>query len=151
MNSLTRARLAHRWEYAKFVTKESLWNSDTVTIRVILASASLFFALALIGNSHMFDRPSYEVMKQYGTEYCWAFAFFIHWLGVYWRLLDPMPRPHWALVVNTFGFTIWALMTLSINVALGSITPGTTLEWTMVAWSGLALYRTGLNKESLTP
>ena len=63
---------------------------------------------------------------------------------------DRVERVRWGIAVNVLGFAIWAYSTAALNIALGQILPGTALEWTLVLFSGWALYRTGLKRELVT-
>lgn len=136
--------------YAKYVTISILRNADTVTIRFLLGMASLIYTACLIGNSNIFDLPGYRLMNEMGSETFWAILFFAHYLGVVWRIYDPKERIGAALFINSFGFILWAVTTLFLNISIGSVTPGTAMEWTLVFASGWALYRTGLHGESVT-
>ena len=51
------------------------------------------------------------------------------------------------LAVNFFGFVLWLYSTLCMNLALGYFPPSSALEWTIIAFAGWALYRTGLKSE----
>jgi hypothetical protein len=126
-------------------------TSDTTTIRLLLANASLLWAAGLLIDQDTFERSGYQVIRAFGGEYAWATWFLLHFVGVYWRLFDPRSRPNWALAVNTFGLFLWLTSTLSINIALGGFTTSTALEWTLCVASAWALFRTGLKKEVVTP
>lgn len=150
MKTIRQAYQGSLLPYAKYVTLTIFRNADTVTIRLLLAMASLGFAACLIFGNGVFERPGYHLMRKFGGEGVWAALFILHYVGVVWRLYDPVERVRWALVVNSFGFVIWAAMTLCLNLSIGSITPGTALEWTLVGASGWALYRTGLSGETVS-
>jgi hypothetical protein len=136
--------------YAKYVTITILKNADTVTIRLLLALASVGFAACLMFGTDVFERPGYHLMRKMGGETAWSLMFMLHFAGVIWRVYDPVERIGWALLINSFGFVLWGVMTLLLNLALGSVTPGTALEWTLVLASGWALYRTGLHGEAVS-
>lgn len=139
------------WPWCRYVTTGIIKHADTLTIRLLLATASLGVAVCLAFGHDVMSRHGYEILRQGGPAQMWAAGFVLHFAGVVWRVYDFQPRPRWALCINFFGFSIWALWTLGLNVALGGVTPGTALEWTLVAASGWALYRTGLNDESVSP
>lgn len=150
MKTIRTAYAGSLWPYMRYVTLTIFRNADTVTIRLLLAVASIGFAACLVLGDGVFDRPGYHLMRKFGNEWFWATLFVLHYLGVVWRLYDPVERIGWAIVVNSFGFVIWAIMTLCLNLSLGSVTPGTALEWTLVFASGWALYRTGLHGETVS-
>lgn len=135
-------------------------TADTITVRLILAWASIGYSLLLlwphaVNALHLtevpvrtyFQRHTYQLMAVIASDWCWAAAFMLHGIGVHWRILDPKERVHWGLAVNILGVLIWAYSTASVNIAWSNIGPTTALEWTMVVASGWALYRTGLTKE----
>lgn len=150
MKSIRQAYNGSLWPYAKYVTLTVFRNADTITIRLLLAMASIGFAACLLLGDAVFARPGYHLMAKFGNEGAWAFLLMLHFFGVIWRVYDPVERIRWALVINSLGFVLWAVMTLFINLSLGSVTPGTALEWTLVAASGWALYRTGLHGETVS-
>lgn len=125
--------------------------TDTTTIRIILANASIAWTIALLLDPGAFDRRAFGLMKQFGNEHLWASAFALHFFGVYWRLIDRRSRPVWAMFINGFGFLLWFISTAALNFAIGFFSPSLCLEVTMVAASGWALYRTGLQPEIVTP
>ncbi|MFL9668982.1 hypothetical protein WIX39_018680 [Variovorax sp. AB1(2024)] len=135
------------------VFKLIFFTADTITVRLLLAGASFFYAVLLVwpasaGEPALFDRPAYALMALVpGGEWTWATAFLLHWAGVHWRAIDPVERVPWGLAVNILGLVIWSYSTAALNISLGRILPGTALEWTMVAASAWALYRTGLRRE----
>lgn len=148
--SLKAARLPLHRRFVALVIKVALF-ADTTTIRIILANASLLWVVASIIDPTAFHRPGFAVMAQLAPLWVWAAGFLLHFVGVYWRLFDPVSRPVWALAVNASGFFLWFTSTAAINVALGSFTPGSALEWTLCGASAWALYRTGLQPEIVTP
>ena len=152
--------------------------ADTTTIRLLLGCASVGYSIllvwpmfvppitaaycwvfALFGAECMpmtppiplFDRPAYALMAMVpGGEITWAVLFMLHCIGVHWRVIDKTERVGWGLAVNVLGFALWAYSTAAHNIALGQILPSTALEWTLVGFSGWALYRTGLKRELVT-
>lgn len=149
--------------------------ADTVTIRLVLAWASFLYAVLLLFPNFftwvvvairfvlflptavpvdplpVFERPAYAIMALTpGGEWTWAALFFLHFLGVHWRIVDTRERGRCALAVNLLGFLSWAYSTFSINVSLGTVGPTTALEWVVVCFSGWALFHTGRRKELVT-
>jgi hypothetical protein len=139
--------------YCIRIFKLVFFTADTITVRLLMAGASFFYAVLLVwpagaGELRLFDRPAYALMALVpGGEWTWATAFMLHFIGVHWRALDPVERVGWGLSVNILGVVIWAYSTAALNISLGRILPGTALEWIMVAASAWALYRTGLRRE----
>lgn len=150
MKTIRQAYTGSMLPYARYVTISVFRNADTVTIRLLLAMASIGFAACLVLGDNVFERQGYHLMSKFGNEWWWAVLLVLHFLGVIWRVYDPIERIGWGLVINSLGFALWAVMTLFINLSLGAVTPGTALEWTLVFASGWALYRTGLHGETVS-
>lgn len=131
-----------------------VYASDTFTVRLLVAWASGLFALAMaiatLQGQQLFQKPAYALMAQAGNEWLWVAAFGAHWAGVHWRILDPRERVLASLVINYLGFVLWLYYTLCTNIALGYWAPSSSLEWTIIVFSGWALYRTGLKRELVT-
>lgn len=151
------AKVCFSERHCVVVARHVFFTADTLTIRLLLAAASFFYALLLlwpiaIGGPHLFERPAYALMAYVpGGELTWGALFFAHFIGVHWRALDPVRRVNWGLAVNILGTVIWAYSTASINLGLRMLSPTTALEWTMVAASAWALYRTGMTREFVSP
>lgn len=133
--------------YATYTTKRVFLGADTITIRLLLAWASFFSAISLALDSDKFERPAYAIVQMFGTEHMWAAYFFLHFIGVHWRMLDPVSRPRCALVINAFGFAVWFVSTASLCWAVGNVGITTSMAFTLCIASGWALYRTGLQQE----
>lgn len=127
------------------------FQADTTTIRLILANGSFVWAFSLLLDPHAFDRRVYTLMDSLAPQPVWMVLFALHFMGVYWRLLDVKARIWWALAVNGLGFALWFISTAAINVAVGTFSQTSSLELTMVAASGWALFRTGLRPEIVSP
>lgn len=128
-----------------------LWEFDTVTIRMILATASACFATALLSSGQPFSREAYSIMEAVGHEVFWALAFLLHTIGTYWRLAEAKSRPKWALCINAYGAFIWSFATVSITVALGYLVPTLALAYVVVPLAFWALIRTAAQPERFTP
>lgn len=136
--------------------KRILRESDTTLVRVILGVASLVYGLNLLVHvvfdlPAVTDRPPYAMFRLLGGDLAWSGAFAVHGIGVVWRTLSPRSCIFCALVVNLYGFLLWACTTAALNYGTGYMSPASSLEWTMVLFSGLALASTGLRDEIATP
>lgn len=131
-------------------TRKIFLGADTTTIRLMLAWSSLVSGVALLVDSDKFKGPAYSVVAAFGTEQMWAVYFILHFLGVHWRLYDPVARPRAALVINTFGFAVWFISTTAICWAVGAVGIATAMSLTLCVASAWALYRTGLQREIVT-
>lgn len=145
------------------LTRVIFFESDTTTIRLLLASASLLYALFLGLNVMMgagvMERPAYELfvvaasiigINGHGASAFWAVIFLLHFLGVVWRLYDLRQCDVCAFIVNAYGFMIWFASTLMLNISVRFLGPGTALEWTLTAASLWALWRTARVPEIAT-
>ena len=139
--------LEARWLSVKDTTRIVFIEADVLTIRTLLAFASLLSALSLMIEPDKFLRPSYELVAKFGTEWMWAIYFILHAAGITWRIYErSVSRPKWALLINAWGFSIWFVSTVSMSIVAGVGIP-LSLSITMCAASGWALYRTGLRKD----
>lgn len=136
------------------VNKTLLWDQDTVTVRMILALASLLWSINAINHPEAFGQPAYSALRAFGSIYVtykvWSALFFLHFFASTWRIYDPVERKTWALVVNAYGLFIWLLVTISMNCAVGYVAVGTSVEWSLCMFASWALLRTGLRKETVT-
>lgn len=133
-----------------------LRDSDTTLVRVILGIASLVYGGNLLmhvafGWAPVMERPAYALFRILGGDLFWSAAFVAHGLGVMWRTLTTKACTACALAVNLYGFFLWACTTAALNYGTGYLSPASSLEWTMVLFSGLALASTGLRDEIVTP
>lgn len=139
-------RMRGEIRYWRGVTELVFYKADTITVRLLLANASILWALGAILFPDTFERNGYQIMSLIPRG-VWAALFMAHGLGVYWRIFDPEQRREWALVVNGLGLVVWLLSTILINIAVGEFAIGTSLEWIMCGASAWTLYRTGLKSE----
>lgn len=132
----------------------AIYSSDTFTVRLLVALASGLYAFSMVvatmQGARLFEKPAYAIMAQAGNEWIWSAAFALHFFGVVWRILDPRERVLAGLAINFLGFVLWLYYTLCMNIALGYLAPSSSLEWTIIVFSGWALYRTGLKRELVT-
>jgi len=133
--------------------RRSLIETDTNTIRVLLAVSSLVFAviLWLPGDSLFQTRPAWQSMREVFSAFTWGFLFFAHFVGVTWRQLDDIPRPRVAFLINAYGLLVWFVMTGMVTTQVGELSPGSALELTVLAAAFVSLVRTGHNDEKVSP
>lgn len=132
--------------YWKGIVELVFYRADTLTVRLLLANASILWAFGVMVFPAAFTRRGWEIMSVV-PHWIWAVAFLLHGIGVYWRIFESAQRIKWALAINALGLAVWLLSTVLINVAMGEFAVGTSLEWIMCFASAWALYRTGLNTE----
>lgn len=128
-----------------------LKSIDTLTIRVVLALASIIWAIALLLGTQTFERPGWKILAVVSPEITWAILFLIFPLASAWRMVTPTYSRFWGLVINSYGFAIWFFTTLATNLAIGAFSPSTSLEWTILVAQGYVVVMTGLKKEVVTP
>jgi hypothetical protein len=158
-----------RTQYFRDRTRVIYHSIDPGTIRLMLAVASFLWAAGAVDwfiprmvftlfgltfaiDLHFdpFSRHGYEIMAAMAPAWVWAILFTIHGLGVFWRFYDAHERLRWHLAVNVFGFVLWLTATLALNVGLGTISPFSSPEWTMILASGMALVLTGKRPEAVS-
>lgn len=139
------------WDHVRRVTYSVLNDADTTTIRLLLANASCVWAVFVLTNPEVFERPSYDIMRAVAGAQVWSVAFILHFIGVYWRAYDPSPRIALGLVVNGYGFLIWFFTTVSLNYYVGVPSPSTSAELVLCGASAWSLYKTGFNRELISP
>lgn len=145
-------KLTKGWslDHIRRVNYSLFQDTDTSLVRSMLAAASLVWALFVWISPPVFDRPAYEIMRVVAPGWVWAWAFFLHFLGVLWRTYDPIPRMMPGLIINGYGFFIWFFSTVSLNYYVRGLSPGTAAELTLCAASAWALYKTGFKKELIS-
>lgn len=146
---LSRSRLSYMWAITVAVFK----YTDTDAIRVLLANASFLWTGGLLWDvifgapgRYTFDRSGFYYMAQFGGEIEWATVFFIHGMGVYLTVFWKTPT-WFAVTTNALGLAVWLASTVAIDLAVGSFSPGTSMEWTMCVAAGWSLYRTEIKHE----
>lgn len=136
--------------YARMLREVFIYG-DTTTIRVILAVASVGYTVGLWLPLHTFERKGYALMASISNEWVWGGAFLAHAMGVFWRIIDVVPRNGWAFAINAYGFGLWFVVTGMIMESIGEYSPGVAMELTVLAAAFIALVRTGLNDEKISP
>jgi hypothetical protein len=147
--------LGLRFRYIVATTKLIFAHLDPATIRVLLAFASVLWAIGALPwmpffYSHPFGRHGYEVMSMMASEEVWAWLFLLHAAGVTWRFYERTERPNWNNAVNFFGFVLWGTTTGCINYSIGAYTNGTSMELALTCASAWALLKTGKVREVVT-
>jgi hypothetical protein len=137
--------------WARIVTRRVFLEADTTTVRIILAWASLVWAVSITFDHNTFARPAYGLIRQMGPSWVWAVALTLHFVGVHWRIYDRRGRPAWGVAINAYGLSIWLCLTICMNLSIGAWAPSTAMEQVMCAFSAWALYRTGLRPEIVSP
>lgn len=141
--------MPHRSFLAK--TKTIFIEGDTNTIRVLLAVASLIFALDLWAPYPIFLRPYWQPLAAVASQTGWGLAFFLHFILVMWRQYDDTPRPLTAFLINAYGLLLWFVVTGMLTQGTGNFAPTNSLELTVLLAGAVALVRTGLNDEKHSP
>jgi hypothetical protein len=140
-----------RMRFYRHIARQVFLYGDTTTIRVQLALASTGFAIGLLLPLHTFEREAFRTMRALAPEWVWAIGFIVHSIGVFWRMVDLKPRLYWAFGINAFGLFLWILSSGLITQAIGVYSPGMAMELTVILAALVALIRTGLNDEQVTP
>lgn len=125
-------------------------ESDTNTVRVLIAIASFVYAVSLWLTPDLFKRDYWEPMRVF-SEGTWAWIFFTHFIGVAWRQFDTTPRPFIAFLISAYGLLVWFVTTGMLTQHSGHFAPTNALEATMIFAGLVALIRTGLNDDKISP
>lgn len=125
------------------ILRDIVLGSDTTTIRILLANASLVWAVMLITQPQMLYYPMFDIMRVIGGSEFWTAAFFFHFIGVYWRAYDTHPKLNSCMWINAYGFLLWFFTTVATNYYAGFLNPGTALELVICGAAAWALYKTG--------
>lgn len=142
---------AIRPAYAVGFLKMLFIEGDTTTIRVLLGVASLGWTIGLwVQPLGTFERPIFIWMRAVANEWVWGGLFLLHFVGVFWRLIDTIERKNWAMAVNMLGFALWAASTSAQILAVGEYTPSTSLEIVATIALFVVMLRTGRNREIRT-
>lgn len=124
---------------------------DTNTIRVLIADASLVYAIILWSLPNLFSSSPFWTPMRVFSENTWAGAFFSHFVGVLWRQVDDVPRPFVAFAISAYGLLLWFVTTGMLIQRTGHLAPTNALEVTMICAGLIALVRTGLNDDKISP
>lgn len=135
----------------KFTALQVLGDLSPNTIRCLLGLGSLLWAFSLMIGPHTFDRQGWSVVSYLcSEESIWALLFFIHGIATFWRLCEPRARPDLNWAITAYGFFIWFFTTLAGNIAIGALSPYTSMEWVMIMAQGWLLLPFKKKRESGT-
>lgn len=126
------------------------WFTDTTLLRLVLGVSSLLFAIALALPDTIFDPDRFAVTLYVPYRTVWIVLFLLHFLGVFWRLIDARHRVRWALTVNSLGCVLWLGVAISTFMVYG-FSLSVVVEGMLGILSVWVLYRTGLTPEIVTP
>lgn len=123
-----------------------LWEIDTITVRYVMALASLIFSVFLMLSSSSMSPKAYDLMEWVGPRWLWS-AIFIAYGAVTIKLVwDDVKRGiHRAranLWTNLYGFVIWSFCMLSVWWSAGYLPPLTAVYLVMIPLLGWAAYKT---------
>ena len=123
-------------------------TGDTGSVRILLGTASLGWTILLWMPLHTFERAQFSWMGTLGPEWLWGALFLIHFLGIFWRVVDPVVRRNWDMGINVLGFTLWSASTSAQLLAQGYIDPSDCLEFVSTCALFVVMIRTGLGNET---
>ena len=133
------------------ISRGVFWQAHPTTVRMLLALASMGWALVLLANYDILNHYPYQYMLTVMPAWAWCIGFMAHFTGTFWRIFDSTPRVHWALTINALGCFLWIALTICINMRAGTFLPGSSLDAVTCAFSLWVLIRTGLGKDVGTP
>ena len=127
------------------------WHADTTIIRLIMAAASIVYALLFQFAPAGHFAPVSDLITQLFPKWLWSTLFLVHGIGVAWRFFDHKERIAAALVINVLGFLIWSSYVFLNILGLGYMSSGIALETIMCICLFWSLVRTGLKEEVASP
>lgn len=133
------------WRTLSRVFCDIFVSTDTTTVRIMLANASMFWAVIIFSNPAVMTQEPFAIMSAVGDNTFWIAAFLAHFAGVYWRACDPAPQVFSGLIINGYGFLLWFFTSVAINYNMEHVNPGTALEIVICSASAWALFKTGSN------
>lgn len=133
------------------ISRSVFWQAHPATIRMVLALASLLWAVTILQHPQILLRPPYQYMPTVLPWWGWVVGFTLYFVGVFWRIYDSKSRVNLALAVNILGCLLWFTLTICVNLAAGRFIPGTSLELVTCFFAAWALIRTGVGKDVGTP
>jgi len=133
------------------VVREIVLGSDTTTIRILLANASLLWAIMMLTQPGILLHPSFDIMMSIASKPVWVIAFLLHFVGVYWKAYNVKSKGDRCMITNGYGFMLWFFTTVSTNYYVGAMDPGTALEIVICGASAWALYKTGSLADARNP
>lgn len=135
----------------KKIANTILFDSDTTMIRVALAISSLLTSVLYMSHDNVFYWKTCSVMLKIANGNVWAALFLLHAFAAFWRLVDPAKRVLAALVVNSFGLSLWLITTLSALLSSHAFSPLITLSLVFCGFGAWVVVRTGIREELFTP
>lgn len=138
------------WAYMRTLAIKTLFYSDDVRIRYLMAFASLAWSVELWMAPETLDRPYFDVMKALSPWWAWAIAFFLHGAGAIWRIFERKERRGWALAVNGLGLLVWSASTGAQNMHSGRFVPSSSLEMFACAFLFMTFVSSGWGSKSTT-
>ena len=133
------------------ISRRVFWYAHPTTIRMLLGLSSLLFAVIMLVNPAVAEMRQYTLMMAVMPGWLWVVGMLLHFVGVFWRIFDATPRVRWALAINLLGCYLWFTLTICVNVSMGGIIPGSSLEVITCLFAAWALIRTGIGKDVGTP
>lgn len=127
------------------------WHAHPTTIRMVLALSSALFAGGMLITPDAMELKQYHMMMTIMPGWLWEVLLIVHFLGVFWRIFDAVPRVRWALAINILGCFLWFTITISVSLSVGLFLPGSSPSVVICAFAAWALIRTGIGKDVGTP
>ena len=138
------------WHYIRNVIVRTLFFSDDVKVRWLIAFSSLGWAMELWFKPDFFERPLFSFMGEFLPAWIWAVVFCFHGVGAIWRIIERRPRKNWALVINGVGVAVWVAATVCQDLSGGIFVPTSTLESFACVFLFMTFVSTGFSEKSTT-
>lgn len=87
----------------------ALFDSDMVSIRLVLGIAEFFWCSMLLWPGDTFARPTYQILGILMPELCWAFVFGVTSILQFHIAFQRCWYEPWARVFATWNASLWFL------------------------------------------
>ena len=97
---------------------KSLFDTDLVASRVILAMAEFIWALLLMWPGDTFDRPTYTIMRHVLPEEAWAFVFLITAMCQTTIVLSEIFHSTFARIFAAWNAVLWIFIVTAMLMSV---------------------------------
>lgn len=133
-------------DHIRTICRRIFWQADTQILHLILASASLLWAISLPLLIPPPATPPFRLMWEAASPQAWAVLFALHVVGMNFCLFCKSDVPRCKTIVQFYGAILWISTTLIMNVSVGRFTPSSALEVVMCGFIVWSIFRAGVKK-----
>lgn len=134
------------FDHIRSVARRLFWRADTQILHLMLASASLIWAISLV----LLDPPkvtnAFNMMWLIAPPPVWSAFFLVHVIGMNFCLFWKDDTPRCKQAVQFYGALLWISVTVLQLVSIGKFTPSSSLEVVAIGFIVWSIFRSGLKK-----